>query len=98
MLGRAFGDSALSFLDYIAVTSIGNIAGALPVTPGGWGVGEAVYQYLFELTGSDGTIGVAVSVSYKLLLALVGMSGGIFLLFPSGRRQFAATRQSSAGS
>ena len=97
MLGRAFGDETLSFLDYLAVTSIGNIAGALPVTPGGWGVGEAVYQYLFEMTGGDGTIGVAVSIGYKLVLALIGLSGGIFLLLPSGRRQIAALREAASG-
>jgi len=93
VLGRAFGDTTASLMQYFAISSVGNIASALPITPGGWGVGEAVYQYLFELVGADGTIGVAVSITYKLLFGLIGMSGGIFLLLPGGRRQISELRQ-----
>jgi uncharacterized protein (TIRG00374 family) len=97
-LGRAFGDDTLSLLQYVAVSSIGNIASALPIAPGGWGVGEAVYQYLFELIGGDGTVGVAVSITFKLLVGLIGLCGGLFLLLPSGRRQMAELRQAEAKS
>ena len=86
VLGRAFGDSTLSLMQYVAISSVGNIASALPVAPGGWGVGEAVYQFLFELIGGNGTVGVAVSITFKLLFALIGLCGGFFLLLPGGRR------------
>ena len=97
-LGRAFGDSLLTLLQYVAVSSLGNSASALPITPGGWGVGEAAYQYLFELAGGDGTIGVAVSVAFKLLFGLIGLAGGIYLFLSGGRRQLVELRAAQAGS
>jgi glycosyltransferase 2 family protein len=97
-LGRAFGDAALSVLQYVAVSSIGNIASALPITPGGWGVGEAAYQYLFGLVGGDGTIGVAVSIAFKLLFGLIGLCGGGYLFFSRGRREMRELRQAQARS
>jgi uncharacterized protein (TIRG00374 family) len=92
VLGRAFGDRVLSFVQYVAVTSVGNIVSAIPIAPGGWGVGEAAYKYLFELIGGDGTIGVAVSITFKLLFILIGLSGGLFLLLPGGPKPMAELR------
>ena len=83
-LGHAFGDD-LSFLEYIGVAAIANTISSLPITPAGWGVGEWAFGSLFHVLGSPSTLGVAVSVAYRLLTAVPGLVGGIFLLLPGGR-------------
>ena len=83
-LGHAFGDD-LSFLEYLGVAAIANTISSLPITPAGWGVGEWAFGSLFHVLGSPSTLGVAVSVAYRLLTAVPGLVGGIFLLMPGGR-------------
>jgi uncharacterized protein (TIRG00374 family) len=83
-LGHAFGDD-LSFLEYIGVAAIANTISSVPITPAGWGVGEWAFGSLFHVLGSPSTLGVAVSVAYRLLSAVPGLAGGIFLLMPGGR-------------
>ncbi len=78
-LGHAFGD-ALSWPEYIGIAAIANTVSSVPVAPGGWGVGEALYGYLFHLLGAPTALGIAVSVSYRLLNTGLGLAGGIFLL------------------
>lgn len=84
VLGHAFGDQ-LGWIEYLGAGAIANIASSLPIAPGGWGVGEALYGYLFHLLGSDSALGIAVSVSFRLLSTALGLVGGLFLLLPSGR-------------
>lgn len=84
VLGHAFGDD-LSFLEYIGVAAIANTISSVPVTPAGWGVGEWAFGSLFHVLGSPSTLGVAVSVAYRLLQAVPGIVGGVFLLLPGGR-------------
>ncbi len=83
-LGHAFGDS-LSYFEYVGVTSIANAVSALPIAPAGWGVGEAAFGYIFGLLGAAPSLGVAVSVTYRLLNMGIGLVGGLFLLLPGGR-------------
>jgi len=84
-LGRAFGDQLLDFLDYVIVVSVGNTISALPIAPGGWGVGEAIYAYLYTRLGAGATLGVATSVGYRLCSMAIGLLGGLFLLLPGAR-------------
>lgn len=84
-LGGAFGAS-LDFAAYVAVGSVANTITAVPVAPGGWGLGEAAYGTLFALVGSSATLGVAVSVTYRLLLHAIGVGGGLSMLIPGGPR------------
>ena len=85
VIARAFGEQVLGGFEMFALVSVGNIVSALPVAPGGWGVGEAVFGYLFEMLGSSATIGVATSVTFRLLLMAVGLLGGLFLLLPGAK-------------
>jgi uncharacterized protein (TIRG00374 family) len=84
VLGHAFGDH-LGYLEYLGVAAIANTISSVPVTPAGWGVGEWAFGQLFHILGSPSTLGVAVSVAYRLLTMLLGVAGGIFLLMPGGR-------------
>lgn len=83
-LGRAFNDR-LEWIEYMGITAIANVVSSLPVAPAGWGVGELAFGYLFDLLGSLDTIGIAVSITYRLLTMALGLAGGLFLLMPGGR-------------
>jgi hypothetical protein len=83
-LGHAFGDQ-LSWAEYLGVAAIANTVSSIPVAPGGWGVGEALYGYLFHVLGAPSALGIAVSVTYRLLNTALGLFGGLFLLLPGGR-------------
>ncbi len=78
-LGHAFGDT-LGWPEYLGIAAIANTVSSIPVAPGGWGVGEALYGYLFHLLGAPTALGIAVSVSYRLLNMALGLAGGVFLL------------------
>lgn len=89
-LGHAFGDT-LSLPEYLGIAAIANTVSSVPVAPGGWGVGEALYGYLFHLLGAPTALGIAVSVSYRLLNTMLGFAGGLFLLpFVPGAREVRA--------
>ncbi len=82
-IGRAFGDLH-DFGTYVAITPVANVITALPLSPGGWGVGEAAFGTLFAMIGAEAALGVAVSVTYRLCNAAFSLLGGIFLLAPGG--------------
>jgi uncharacterized protein (TIRG00374 family) len=84
VLGHAFGDH-LSYLEYLGVAAIANTISSVPITPAGWGVGEWAFGSLFHVLGAPSTLGVAVSVAYRLLNMVLGLAGGLFLLLPGGR-------------
>ena len=85
LLARSFGAHDLSPFEGFAVVSIGNIVSSVPIAPGGWGVGEAVYGYLFDMLGSSRTLGLATSITFRLALMAIGLLGGLMLLLPGGR-------------
>lgn len=89
VLGRAFGANELGVLDYFAIVPVANMISAIPIAPGGWGVGEAAYNFLFTRAGASATLGVAVSVSYRLCQMALQLLGGLFLLAPSARERAA---------
>jgi len=88
-LGLSFGVTAgeVNLLEYFALVPIANIVSSIPIAPSGWGVGEAVYIYLFTLVGASASLGVAVSVSFRLCQLLLGLLGGLFLLAPGARAE-----------
>jgi uncharacterized membrane protein YbhN (UPF0104 family) len=84
VLARAYG-GVLSYADHVAVASVANTVSAVPISPSGWGVGEYLFRELYALAGDEPTIGVAVSITFRLLMMAMGLLGGVFLLLPSGR-------------
>jgi hypothetical protein len=94
-LGRAVGvpTAQAGPFDFIVLTCVANLISALPLAPGGWGVGEFAYKWLFEKIHLSGALGVAVSVTFRLLtLVGLGMVGGLFLLLPGTRAEVRETR------
>lgn len=86
VLGRAFGETQLDYPEYLGVAAIANTVSSIPIAPGGWGVGEAAYGSLFHMLGAPATLGIAVSVTFRLLSMGMGLVGGLFLLMPGGRK------------
>ncbi len=96
-IGHAFGDGH-GFHDYLCFTTVANTVSALPLSPGGLGVGEVAFGSLMALGGGLYMLGVATSLVYRLILTAMGLAGGIFLLLPGGaavRREFAAGRDAA---
>ncbi len=82
--GRAIGITEASVLHYIVLIPLIELILAVPISVGGWGVGEAVYPFLFGLVGVDPGKAVALSLLYKMTVILYGLPGGI--CFAVGRR------------
>jgi len=93
-LGAACGVSTLevSWPQYLVIVSIANIITAIPTSPGGLGVGEALYVWLFGMIGARGSLGIAVSLTFRLCQMLLGLLGGIFLLLPGAREEIDSAR------
>src|SRR5262245_15171725 len=62
---------------------LGFIANMVPLTPGGLGVGEAVFDHLFDLAGFTG--GAETMLGWRVLLMAVSLPGLLFYL-QGGRR------------
>ena len=94
-LGIAFGVSseAIGFWDWVAIVPVANIVSSLPIAPGGWGVGEAAYAFLFRMIGVSAALGVAVSIGFRLCQLLLGALGGLYLLVPGQREELAEVEE-----
>jgi hypothetical protein len=74
------------------LTPIGMLANALPLTPGGLGVGEASFDALFRFAGTAG--GAEAILSWRLLTTLIDLGGGAILLV--GRTEMKMMRKLAA--
>jgi len=85
-LGQALGAS-VGLVDYLVIVPVANLVTAVPLAPGGWGVGELAFRQLFLLIGASPALGVAVSVTFRLSQLALGLFGGVALLFPGSRTE-----------
>lgn len=61
---------------------------AVPVAPAGWGVGETLFGVFFKWFGSSFTLGVAVSILFRLITQLgFGLIGGIVWVLSREHKQ-----------
>lgn len=89
-LAVAMGLPALSLVNFFIFEPIIFIVTALPISVGGWGVQEYVYQRLFgDFGGMDPNHAIALSVLYKLTLILASIPGGILFALGAARRRSA---------
>ncbi|MDP6941731.1 MAG: lysylphosphatidylglycerol synthase transmembrane domain-containing protein [Planctomycetota bacterium] len=76
-MGVALG-STLSALDNFAVFPIVQTVSSIPISPAGWGIGETLYGRFFSGLGSTFTLGVAVSILFRLTTQVgFGLLGGL---------------------
>jgi glycosyltransferase 2 family protein len=85
-LGRALS-APISLADDFVIFPVVQTISAIPVAPAGWGLGETLYGKSFALFGSTFTLGVAVSILFRLTTQLgFGLIGGIVWV-SSGQRK-----------
>jgi len=94
VLGRALGvGESAGLREFLVVAPVANMVAAIPISPGGWGLGEFAYKQLFEMIGISGALGVAVSVTFRLCNQVgLGALGSLFLLLPGVRADVRETR------
>ena len=87
-LARALGIPDLQVVKFFIFEPIIFIVTALPISLGGWGVQEFVYQRLFgDFGGMDPNHAIALSVLYKLTLILVSVPGGLLFALGAARKR-----------
>ncbi|MSR47843.1 MAG: flippase-like domain-containing protein [Planctomycetes bacterium] len=79
VLGGALG-VRLGVLDYFSLVPLALIAQSLPLTPGGVGVGEAMFIYFLAPAGVARAAALALAVSYRFVQLVVSLIGGVLLL------------------
>lgn len=75
LLARALGVEGVHLTTAVVLVPLANLFSALPVVPGGWGVGELAFAYLFGQVGVPPTEAVSLSVLYRLGLLIVSVPG-----------------------
>ncbi|MFT7075235.1 MAG: hypothetical protein ACJA0P_001236 [Planctomycetota bacterium] len=76
--------STLGFHDWMTTMAISNTLAAVPLSPGGLGVGEVLFGSLAEKLGSTYALGVSASLVYRLCLYVMSLLGGLVMLLPAG--------------
>jgi len=66
--------------EHMVIAPIGFIAQALPVSPGGVGVGEAVFAWLYKLSGRPESRGVIARLALRVVEWIIGLLGYIVYL------------------
>ncbi len=77
------------------VVPLGFVANALPLTPGGIGVGETAFHRLFQFVGMEG--GAEIAIGWRLAVTLVALLGGLLYVLRR-RTQFITPLAAEAGS
>lgn len=81
ILGIASGEKALGVVQYFVVVPVALFANALPLTPGGIGVGEAVMGNLFSWSGGQEVDGTTIMLLYRMMFyALAGIGAVLYVL------------------
>ncbi len=77
LLASALGMRELGWGPLFVVVPLASLAAAVPLLPGGWGVGEVAYAFLLAPFGVDPTEAVGLSVLLRLLTLAVSLPGGV---------------------
>jgi len=83
-LAQALGIEGISLGAAMALVPLANLLSALPLLPGGWGVGELAFAYFFGQIGVPATEAVGLSVVFRLAVLGVNLPGGLLWIFWKG--------------
>ena len=84
-LAQGLGEN-LTFHQILVISTVANTLSAIPLAPGGLGVGEILFGGLFRMAGGSWALGVGTSLAWRLELLAVGLIGGLSSLLPGGRK------------
>ena len=62
-----------------------NLLSAIPLVPGGWGVGELAFAYFFGQVQVPATEAISLSVIFRLSFLLVNLPGGLLWILMRGQ-------------
>lgn len=74
ILANILGAKGLAVADYLFILPVCVVINAIPLAPGGWGVGEVGFRSVFLLYGSD--VGAEVAFLYHIILFLLALGMG----------------------
>lgn len=77
VLARALGLEVVGLSDCLALVPVASLLCAIPLLPGGWGVGELAFAYFFAPVGVAPSEAVALSVVLRLAILVSGLPGGV---------------------
>jgi uncharacterized protein (TIRG00374 family) len=82
VIGNAIAAAALSTADYVFAVPLTTIANALPLTPGGLGVGEATFDQICRWLkpGTDDVAYSSIFFSFRLVSLFIGLPGLVSLV------------------
>jgi uncharacterized protein (TIRG00374 family) len=93
LLARALGLEEVSLGAALAIVPVVTLLSAIPLLPGGWGVGEMAFAFFFAPLGVAPSEAVGWSVVYRLSVLVTGLPGGVLWLLARshpGRAEMAA--------
>lgn len=96
-LARGLGEE-VSFHSILVISTVANTLSAIPLAPGGLGVGELLFGGLFRMGGGSWALGVGTSLAWRLELLGLGLLGGLVSLLPGGRAMRQEFRAVAIGS
>lgn len=83
---------------HYVVAPIGLSVNAIPLSPGGLGVGEAGMQQLFGLVGGDGAKAFVMMLAYRVMSWLIALAGVPYLVVSFGETRRAVAEAQEAPS
>lgn len=69
-----------SLSEHMVIAPIGFIAQAIPITPGGVGVGEGIFAWLYKLSGHPEQLGIAARLAMRVAEWLIAFVGYVVFL------------------
>ncbi|MBI2267470.1 MAG: flippase-like domain-containing protein, partial [Armatimonadetes bacterium] len=79
-LALALDINSVGIAEYVFILPLCNLVNAVPLTPGGFGVGEAGFRALFLLFGSARGAELALLYHLEFFLLSVGVGGLVYSL------------------
>jgi len=80
LVARALGLGEVTLGATLAIVPVVSLLSAIPLVPGGWGVGELAFAYFFAPLGVAPSEAVGWSVAFRLLVLASGLPGGALWL------------------
>ena len=75
-ISRFLGETQIAIVSYLFIIPLGFLTISLPITPGGIGVGQVAFLFLFNLLRGDSTsLGADAFTFYQLLTIIVNLMG-----------------------
>ena len=79
-LARALGLTEVTLGAAFALVPVASLLSAIPLLPGGWGVGELAFAYFFGQVGVAPSEAIGLSVVFRLAVLASGLPGGALWL------------------